>query len=212
MWKYKGCQFGDDPHQWPPGILSALAVLAQASGPNYRVRAMQIVAGVMGKFVTASTEHITKATELLKAEKLRASQVQSPANEKEKEVADLRDEVKMVKKIAQEKLLEKQKQIDAIEMKWFDMDATLSVVATDRDMFKMYWEMAETYKKHLERENSELKQALQERNAHITEAVRERDQATHRAENLTKRLLATYTAKEMCDLMDPDDRDIAALL
>lgn len=117
MWKYKGCQFGDDPRQWPPGILSALAVLAQTAGPNYRVRAMQIVAAVTGRTLTASTEHITKAAELLKAEKLRAPQVQSvrgsavvnhsqsPADEKEKEVAALREEVKMAKKIAQEKLI-----------------------------------------------------------------------------------------------------------
>lgn len=201
MWKYKGCQFGDDPRQWPPGILSALAVLAQTAGPNYHVHAMQIVAAVMGRTLTASTEHITKAAELLKAEKLRAPQVQpvrgsavvnhsqSPADEKEKEVATLREEVKMAKKIAQEKLMEKQKQIDAIEMKCFDMDATLSVVATDRDMFKMYWEMAEIYKKRLERENGELKQALQEKDAHITEAVGERDLAIGRIEELERELM-----------------------
>lgn len=201
MWKYKGCQFGDDPHLWPPGILSALAALAQTAGPNYRVRAMQIVAAVMGRTVTASTEHIVKAAELLKAEKMRPPQVQpvrgsamvnysqSSADQKEKEVADLREEVKMVKKVAQEQLMEKQKQIDATEMKWFDMDATLSVVATDRDMFKMYWEVAEIYKKRLERENSELKQALQEKDAYITEAVRERDQAIGRVEELERELM-----------------------
>ncbi|KAF9632198.1 hypothetical protein BFW01_g3060 [Lasiodiplodia theobromae] len=201
MWKYKGCQFGDDPHLWPPGILSALAALAQTAGPNYRVRAMQIVAAVMGRTVTASTEHIVKATELLRAEKMRPPQVQpvrgsamanynqSPTNQKEKEVADLREEVKTAKKAAQEQLMEKQKQIDAMEMKWFDMDATLSVVATDRDMFKMYWEVAEIYKTRLERENSELKQALQEKDAYITEAVRERDQAIGRVEELERELM-----------------------
>ncbi|KAF4546789.1 uncharacterized protein LTHEOB_4097 [Lasiodiplodia theobromae] len=201
MWKYKGCQFGDDPHLWPPGILSALAALAQTAGPNYRVRAMQIVAAVMGRTVTASTEHIVKATELLRAEKMRPPQVQpvrgsamanynqSPADQKEKEVADLREEVKTAKKAAQEQLMEKQKQIDAMEMKWFDMDATLSVVATDRDMFKMYWEVAEIYKTRLERENSELKQALQEKDAYITEAVRERDQAIGRVEELERELM-----------------------
>ncbi|KAB2580235.1 hypothetical protein DBV05_g1150 [Lasiodiplodia theobromae] len=201
MWKYKGCQFGDDPHLWPPGILSALAALAQTAGPNYRVRAMQIVAAVMGRTVTASTEHIVKATELLRAEKMRPPQVQpvrgsamanynqSPADQKEKEVADLREEVKTAKKAAQEQLMEKQKQIDAMEMKWFDMDATLSVVATDRDMFKMYWEVAEIYKTRLERENSELKQALQEKDAYITEAVRERDQAIGRVEELEWELM-----------------------
>ncbi|KAL1640696.1 hypothetical protein SLS58_006710 [Diplodia intermedia] len=69
MWKYRGCQLGDEPRQWPPRILAALAVLAQTAGPANRIRAMQMISIAMGNmaYTTPTPEHISRATELIKA-------------------------------------------------------------------------------------------------------------------------------------------------
>ncbi|OJD39028.1 uncharacterized protein BKCO1_3000238 [Diplodia corticola] len=277
MWKYHGSQLGDNPRQWPPRLICALAVLAQTAGPAGRVRAMQAISAAMGSLAyTAPTpEHVARATELLKtrareeqsaresrrrtephgrgqhgggdhrqgdaareaafaqdeavptrsaggaalAEQVaRVAVVEGKLKEErrqhEEDVAGLRATIEKLKtetdvkvketetklkvmeaklkimeatlekkdKEIQEKnkqLEEKSRRVDEAEMKWFDMDANISVISSDRDMFEMYWDTAEMEKKRLEKENIGLKKKLAEKDEYIKTLTVQRDQDLH---------------------------------
>lgn len=182
MWKYKGCPFGDDPTQWPPRILAALAALARVAGAAHRIRAMHLIAHANKGPGPASPEHIASATGAL-SDFLRAR-----ADDEDDDGSFDRD-VAALRRHMLEKFAEKDVELEDARMEWYEMDARLVTACVDRDMYAMYHAAEQHRAAALGRENAALRKDVAAKDKAIVELAADRDSIMRKNVQLEEELM-----------------------
>lgn len=182
MWKYKGCPFGDDPTQWPPRILAALAALARVAGAAHRIRAMHLIAHANKGPGPASPEHIASATGTL-SDFLRAR-----AGDEDEDGGFDRD-VAALRRHMLDKFAEKDVELEDARMEWYEMDACLVTACVDRDMYAMYHAAEQHRAAALGRENAALRKDVAAKDKAIVELAADRDSIMRKNVQLEEELM-----------------------
>ncbi|KAL1617664.1 hypothetical protein SLS54_007668 [Diplodia seriata] len=113
--------------------------------------------------------------------------------EKDKQIEDLR--VTMRQMEARMTLSDLRR--EEAEMKWFNMDATFSVMTADRDMAIMHFDVAEMHRKRLEKEKAMMTNALSSKDRVIDVLTRQRNRAVAQAADLEKQLATLKRTTEL---------------